>query len=393
MACHAANKPVDITTVCDRLGETEELDTVGGRLGIVAFVEEIGATLRVLDYAKELIEKYILRRVREVSGAISERASNPGVTASEVLAEAEAAISGIRMGRISDGYVAPEQYSEEALLTIDQTEPPKSFVRSGLDLLDYYLTGYEPGRMYVVAGRPGMGKTALGVQLAASIGIEQKRCVGFLSLEMSRAMLVNRLLSVMTKVDSHRIRARLLQDDERHKLHSSLGVLAQSHLWIDDTPVSRVADIAARTRRLKREHGCSIVFIDFLQRITPSLPASMPHHERIGDISRKLKAMALDLDLPVVVLAQLNREIADGSSRGTGSNRRRNHRPELHHLAESGRIEQDADVVMFLHREDYYLDSGEPEDGKAELIIKKWRDGPTGTIQLNYDKATSRFWE
>ena len=285
--------------------------------------------------------------------------------------------------RNSGDYVPIRQVVMNTLENIERASKTKGNVTglaTGFTDLDYKTSGFQPSDFILVAARPSMGKTAFVLNIAQYMAFKKDKAVAIFSLEMSREQLMNRLFSMESKVDSQSLRTGNLKDEEWSKLIESAGIIGESNLIIDDTPGISIAEMRSKCRKYKLEHGLDIIIIDYLQLMTGSGRGSDSRQQEISDISRSLKALARELNVPVVALSQLSRAVEQ----------RTDHRPMLSDLRESGAIEQDADVVMFIYRDDYYNKDSE-DKGIAEIIIAKQRNGPIGTVNLVWLPDYTKF--
>ena len=300
-----------------------------------------------------------------------------------ILEETEKRMFKLLQQRNSGDYVPIRQVVMNTLENIERASKTKGNVTglaTGFTDLDYKTSGFQPSDFILVAARPSMGKTAFVLNIAQYMAFKKDKAVAIFSLEMSREQLMNRLFSMESKVDSQSLRTGNLKDEEWSKLIESAGIIGESNLIIDDTPGISIAEMRSKCRKYKLEHGLDIIIIDYLQLMTGSGRGSDSRQQEISDISRSLKALARELNVPVVALSQLSRAVEQ----------RTDHRPMLSDLRESGAIEQDADVVMFIYRDDYYNKDSE-DKGIAEIIIAKQRNGPIGTVNLVWLPDYTKF--
>ena len=393
----------DLVAIVDVLRDRGELEQVGGADYLSKLANETPSAAGALRYAKTVADKARLRRLIEAADSIIYDALNVGDFgvdgAREVIDTAESLVFEIAQ---EDQKADPQALKDLLARELERIEAAEgkgiSGIATGFTDLDRILSGLQPGEMIVLAARPSMGKTALALNIAEQVarggrtpedpprGPEAP--VGIFSLEMSKGALVQRLLSAFSQVDSHRMRTGHLNQNEMASLHLHAQGLAETPIYIDDTPGLTVLALRARARRMVAQHGVKAIIIDYLQLLTAPGSSRESRQVEVSAISRGLKALARELNVPVVCLSQLNR----------ASEQREGNRPRMSDLRESGSIEQDADVVMLLHREDYYHshDAGWAEENPdkvnvAELIVAKQRNGPTGVVHMTWDSKTTRF--
>ncbi len=374
-------RPVDIVTLQDRLKEKDvppevsSLEFVRDLLGLVP------TSANVKYYANIVAEKATLRKLIRLNEEIANTCYAGKENLEVILEETEKKIFEVVQKRNTGEFVPIRQVVMNAMEKIEKAAKNKGAVTgipTGFVDLDYRTAGMQPSDLVLIAARPSMGKTAFVLNIAEHVAFRQNKTVAIFSLEMSKEQLVNRLFSLESKVDSQHIRTGQLSDQEWEKLIESAGVIGRSNLIIDDTPGISIAELRSKCRKYKLEHDLSMIIIDYLQLMSGS-GRSDSRQQEISDISRSLKAVARELSVPVLALSQLSRAVEQ----------RPDHRPMLSDLRESGAIEQDADVVMFIYRDDYYNHDTERKD-IAEIIIAKQRNGPIGTVELawlpNYTK-------
>ncbi|MBC7895360.1 MAG: replicative DNA helicase [Cytophagaceae bacterium] len=397
---------VDVLTLADELARRGELDSSGGKDYLASIVDAVPTSANVEYHARIIREKAVVRRLIETSTEIVTEAFDGKTTSADLLDRAEQRIFQINQTRKAEGFhrmkellwTAMERIEELSRHGMDVTGVPSGFTE-----LDKLTLGFQPSELIIIAARPSMGKTAFVLNIAqnAAFGREDKATgrkteipVALFSLEMAKEQLVTRMLAAEGWVDAQKLRSGKLSDDDFRNLGKASGILGSLPIWIDDTPGLSVLEIRSRSRRLKAENDIGLIIIDYLQLIQgPS--DSENRQQEISYISRSLKILSRELQVPVVCLSQLSR----APEQRTGENRR----PQLSDLRESGAIEQDADVVMFLFRPEYYdgahdergeprrLQDGTPLEGLAEVIVGKQRNGPTDTIRLFFHKRYTRF--
>jgi replicative DNA helicase len=388
---------VDALTLADELSRRGELDASGGKEYLSQLVGAVPTAANVEYHAGIVREKALLRRLIEASTAIVSEAFEARTTANELIDAAEQKIFEVSQQRGHRGVYRLKELAWPAMEMIEalaQKGGALTGVPSGYPDLDRLTLGFQPSELIIIAARPSMGKTAFTLNLAQHAAIDSKTPVVVFSLEMSKEALMQRMLASEGWVDAQRIRNGRLTNEDFARLASAVGVLSQAPMWVDDTPSLSVLEIRSRARRLKAEVDIGLVVIDYLQLI--QAPSSIENRQQeISYISRSLKVLARELAVPVVCLSQLSR----APEQRTGENKR----PQLSDLRESGAIEQDADVVMFLYRPEYYegtrdergepkkLADGTPMEGLAEVIVAKQRNGPTDTVRLFFHKQFTRF--
>lgn len=375
-------KPVDLITLQDRLREKDVPPEISSLEFIRELITAVPTSANVKYYANIVAEKATLRRLIRLNEEIANTCYAGKESLEYILEETEKKIFDLLQKRNSSDYVPIREIVMNAMNRIEAASRNKGVVTgipTGFIDLDYRTAGMQPSDLILVAARPSMGKTAFVLNIAQYVAFKQKETVAIFSLEMSREQLVNRLFSLESKVDSQHIRTGNLTDAEWEKLIESAGIIGQSKLIIDDTPGISISELRSKCRKYKLEHGLQMVIIDYLQLMSGSGRTDSRQQE-ISDISRSLKALARELSVPVLALSQLSRAVEQ----------RPDHRPMLSDLRESGAIEQDADVVMFIYRDDYYNKDTELK-GVAEIIIAKQRNGSIGTINLAWLPDYTKF--
>jgi replicative DNA helicase len=380
---------VDPLTLSDELLRRGELEAAGGKDYIGYLVDAVPTAANVEYHAEIVREKAVLRQLIQVSTQIVHDAFAGQTTAGELLDQAESRIFQVSQQRKTDGFTRIKELlwpTMERIEALQRGGKTITGVASGFTDLDEMTSGFQPADLIIVAARPSMGKTAFCLNVAQHAAIEDHVPVAFFSLEMSKESLVQRMLTAEARVDAQRLRRGLLRDDEFPMLARAAGILSSAPIWIDDTPGLTLLEMRSKARRLKADSGIGMVVVDYLQLMQGPSNAENRQQE-VSQISRGLKALAKELNVPVVALSQLSRA---PEQRG-GEHRK----PQLSDLRESGAIEQDADLIMFLYRQEMYdgpVDSdGNNIEGKAELIVGKQRNGPTGTVNLHFYKQYTRF--
>ena len=375
-------KAVDLVTLQDRLKEKYVPPEVASLEFVKDILDSVYTSAHIRQYASIVHEKAMLRRLIRTTEGIANACYAGKESMEDIFVDTEKQIFDIIQQNTSGEYVPIKDVVLNALDKIEMASRTKGNVTgipTGFIDLDYKTAGFQPSDLILVAARPSMGKTALVLNIAQHMAFREDVTVAVFSLEMSKEQLVNRLLSLESRVDSQSIRTGNLTDEDWSKLIEGAGVIGKSHLIIDDTPGISVTELRSKCRKFKMEHNLGIIIIDYLQLMTGS-KRSESRQQEISDISRSLKAVARELNVPVVALSQLSRAVEQ----------RPDHRPMLSDLRESGAIEQDADVVMFIYRDDYYnKDTAKPN--VAEIIIAKQRNGAIGTIELAWLPQYTKF--
>ena len=378
---HDEGKAVDLITLQDRLREKELPPEISSMEFVRDLLAAVPTSANVKYYAEIVAEKSMLRKLIKTTEEISNLCYLGKEKTQEILEVTEKKIFDLVQNRGSEEFVPIRQVVLNAIEKIEKasrTQGSVTGIPTGFIDLDYKMSGFQPSDLILVAARPSMGKTAFVLNIAQYMAFHNDVTTAIFSLEMSKEQLVNRLLALESKVDSQNIRTGNLEDEEWAKLIEGANIIGKSHLIIDDKPGISISELRSKCRKYKMEHNLGIIFIDYLQLMTGS-GRSESRQQEISEISRSLKALARELNVPVVALSQLSRAVEQ----------RPDHRPMLSDLRESGAIEQDADVVMFIYRDDYYNKDSENKN-IAEIIIAKQRNGPIGTVNLvwmpNYTK-------
>jgi replicative DNA helicase len=381
-------RPADAITVSESLESTKELGEVGGLAYIGALAQNTPSAANIRRYAEIVRERSIMRKLAETATNIAELAYNPmGREAGQLVDEAESRIFAISEegARTRQGFVEMQPVLTEVVERIDllynrENQSDVTGVPSGFSDLDRMTSGFQPGDLVIVAGRPSMGKTALALNMAEHVALEAGLPVGIFSMEMAASQLAMRLLGAIGKLDQHKLRTGRLAEDDWRRLTDAVGRLSEAPIQIDETAALNALELRARARRLHRQYGqLGLIVVDYLQ-----LMSAASHGENrateISEISRSLKGLAKELNVPVVALSQLNRSLEQ----------RPNKRPVMSDLRESGAIEQDADLILFIYRDEVY-NPDSPDKGRAEVIIGKQRNGPIGSVMLTFQGEYTRF--
>nr|MBA3640598.1 replicative DNA helicase [Acidobacteriota bacterium] len=378
---------IDFITLKEELSKSGELDSVGGPAYIASLADGVPRSANVEYYAKIVKEKSTLRSLIHSANKILVEAYEAEQEPDLLLDEAERSIFAIAEDRIRAGFVPLRDLVQTSFAQIEKLQQQKGMITgvpTGFIDLDEMTSGLQPSDLVLVAARPSMGKTSFVLNIAQHIGTSTDMTVGFFSLEMSKEQLFMRMLTSEARIDAHRFRTGYLNEKDYGRLSHALGTLAEAKVFIDDTASIGVLEMRAKARRLKAEHGLHMIIIDYIQ-LMQGRGRFESRQAEIASISRSLKGLAKELNVPIVALSQLSR----------ASETRADHRPQLSDLRESGALEQDADVVMFIYRAEQYRDAdGNPnteEQGTAEIIIGKQRNGPIGTAKLAFIKEHTRF--
>ncbi len=379
---YAENSPVDLITLQNRLKEKDVPPEVSSLEFVRDMITAVPTSANVRYYAEIVAQKAALRRLIKVNEEIAAACYAGKDSVDDIMEDTEKKIFQVLQRRTNDEFVPIKEVVLNALDKIEAASRMKGSVTgmaTGFIDLDYKTSGFQPSDLILIAARPSMGKTAFALNIAEYMAFRNNETVAMFSLEMSKEQLVNRLFALESRVDSQLLRTGNLSDNDWSSLIEAAGVIGRSNLIIDDTPGISVSELRSKCRKYKLEHNLGIIMIDYLQLMQGSKRAESRQQE-ISDISRSLKEIARELQVPVVALSQLSRAVEQ----------RPDHRPMLSDLRESGAIEQDADVVMFLYRDDYYNHDTDKKD-VAEVIIAKQRNGPIGTVELAWLPRFTKF--
>ena len=377
--------PLDVVTVSEWLANEGLLDRVGGVAYLGELARDTPSAANIRAYADIVRNRSVLRQLIAVGSEISSSAFEPGGRdATRLISDAEQKVFEIaeRGARGQQGFRSIRKLLNEAVERIDalfQSDSPITGLPTGLNEFDDRTAGLQAGDLIIVAARPSMGKTALAMNIAEHAAIRDRIPTAIFSMEMPGEQLAMRLISSLARIDQTRVRTGRLQDDDWPRITSAMSLMSEAPMFIDDTPALTPTEIRARARRLKREHGLGLIVVDYLQ-LMQTAGQSENRTNEISEISRGLKALAKELSVPVIALSQLNRNLEQ----------RPNKRPVMSDLRESGGIEQDADLIVFIYRDEVYNEDS-PDKGTAEIIISKQRNGPTGTCRLTFLGQYTRF--
>ncbi|MBP8985147.1 MAG: replicative DNA helicase [Syntrophobacterales bacterium] len=376
------SRPSDLVTLNDYLRDKKQIDAVGGAVYLASLVDTVPSAANIVHYSKIVKEKAILRNLIGTATDILTKSYNAGSDVDGLLDEAEHAIFEISENKIKPSFSPLKDLIKDSFRTIERLYEKKELITgvpTGFEKLDEMTSGLQKSDLIIIAGRPSMGKTAFALNIAQRAAIDSGIPVAIFSLEMSKEQLAFRMLSSEAMVDSQRLRRGYPGETDWPKLTTAAGRLAEAPIYIDDTAAISVLEMKAKARRLKAESGLGLLIVDYLQLMRAGGSRDSREQE-ISEISRSLKALAKELNIPVVALSQLNRQVEQ----------RTNRRPQMADLRESGAIEQDADVIMFLYRDEVY-NRTEENTGLAEVNIGKQRNGPTGTVKLVFLEKFTRF--
>jgi replicative DNA helicase len=382
------SEPSDLITLSSILRDKKQLEGIGGESYLASLVDTVPSAANISYYSKIVKEKSILRKLIGAATEILNKSYDSNSDIDSVLDESEHTIFEISENKVKPTFYPIKEIIKDSFKTIESLYERKALitgVSTGYKKVDEITSGFQNSDLIIIAGRPSMGKTALAINIAQYASIENETPVAIFSLEMSKEQLAFRLLASEARVDSQRLRKGFVGEVDWPKLTTAAGRLSEAPIYIDDTPAISVLEMKAKARRLKAEKGLGLVILDYLQLMRGRGPS---REQEISEISRSLKSLAKELEVPVVALSQLNRQVEARSDR----------RPQLADLRESGAIEQDADVIMFIYRDEVYNKSEDnPEKGLAEIIVGKQRNGPTGLVKLSFLKEYTRFenlaWE
>ncbi len=376
-------EPIDIITVKAELETMGKFEQVGGLEYLAELPEKVPTTANSMKYIKIVEEKSTLRNLIKTANEIIELGYDPTEDVDDIMEGAEKKIFNIMQNKNQKGYAAMKDILVDSFTQLEELYNRKQHITgvpSGFTDLDYRTAGFHGSDLILIAARPAMGKSAFALNIATNAAVKAKVPVAIFSLEMSKEQMVNRILCSEAMVDSNKVRTGKLEEDDWTKLAEAIGPLSEAEIYIDDTPGISVMEIRAKCRKLKLEKNIGMVVIDYLQLVQGSNKRNGSREQEISEISRSLKILAKELNVPVIALSQLSRAVEQ----------RPDHRPMLSDLRESGAIEQDADIVMFLYRDDYYNEDSDKK-GIAEVIIAKHRGGSTGTVDLVWLGSYTKF--
>ena len=383
-ALYAKSEPVDLVTLSNMLREKDELEKIGGAAYLAHLVDAVPVAVNAHHYARIIREKAILRLLIERSNAISKRCFDDRGEVDSVLEFAQSAVFELSEGKTKQAFLTISKIIESNSDALEERQGNRALVTgvtTGFSKLDTLTSGFQNSDLIIVAARPAMGKTAFALNMARNAAIEADVPVAIFSLEMSKEQLSLRMLCAEARVDSSRIRGGFLNQDDWNRITDAAGRLTEAPIYIDDSPDISTTTIRTKAMRLKMDKGLGLIIVDYLQLMRGNANIERRDLE-ISDISRSLKILAKELNIPVIALSQLNRKLEERSDK----------RPQLSDLRESGALEQDADLVAFIYRDEVYnRDENNPNRGTAEIILAKQRNGPTGMAPLAFLRSYTRF--
>ncbi|MCK9446022.1 replicative DNA helicase [bacterium] len=379
-------EPIDLISVSSKLKERNQLENMGGTAYLTELINTVPTASHVMTYAKIVQKKRILRDLISAGTEISLMGYDEQEESDDLLDSAERKIFGITQKNLTQSFLPIKPYLEEAFERIERISKQKGALRgisTGFNGLDSLLSGLQNSDLIILAARPSMGKSSLALDIAKNVALKEKKAVGIFSLEMSKDQLIDRLISSESNIDSWKLRQGMLSSDGDQNdfvcIQHALGTLSEAPIFIDDASSCSVLQMRAMARRLQASHGLGLIVVDYLQLIEPNNKI-MNSVQQITEISRQLKGLARELNIPVLALSQLSRAVEQRTPKV----------PRLSDLRDSGSIEQDADVVLFIYREDVYQEES-PRKGVADIIIAKHRNGPIGRVELFFDKQRACF--
>jgi replicative DNA helicase len=385
------SEPIDLLTVSADLKKNKNFEPAGGDFYLISLSQKVSSSAHIEFHSRIILQKYIQRKLITISNEIIQKSYNESTDVMDLLDEAESKLYDVAQGNIKTSTESAQNLVIRAKARIEEIAKQEglSGVSTGFEKLDKLTSGWQPSDLVIIAARPGMGKTALALSMARNISVQQKIPVAFFSLEMSSVQLITRLISSETGLSSDKLRTGKLADHEWQQLNIKVSDLESSPLFIDDSPSLTIFELRAKARRLASSHGIKLIIIDYLQLMNIGSSNKAGNREQeISTISRNLKALAKELDIPVIALSQLSRAV---ETRGGTK------RPILSDLRESGAIEQDADIVSFLYRPEYYGitewddDMKTPSEGQGEFIVAKHRNGALDSIKLKFIPNLGKF--
>lgn len=372
------HQPIDIVTLQNRLKEKNELDNIGGATLISQLANSVPSAAHVVNYAKIVADKALLRRLISTANDVTSMAYSAEGEPSDILDQAEQKIFNVSERHFKENFISLKAVLTESFDRIDELHKDKDKLRgvpTGFKPLDNILAGLQPSDLIIIAGRPSVGKTAFALNIAHNVAVNDQIPVAIFSLEMSKEQLVDRLLASEAGIDSWKLRTGNLDDNDFLKINHAYGTLSEAPLFIDDSSMINVLEMRTKARRLQAEHGLGLIILDYLQLMSGNNPENRV--QEVSAISRSLKGLSKELNIPVIALSQLSRAVESRPSKI----------PMLSDLRESGSIEQDADVVMFVYREEMY-DPDTSRKGITDILIRKHRNGPIGQVELFFKPET-----
>lgn len=389
LSLYRSNRPVDLMTVIQELKSTEKLNLAGGDSYIIDLTLGVSSSAHIEYHVRVVLEKFILRALINVSGNVIDQSYKESTDVFELLDQAEKSFFDITNGTIKKGFDTANKLVKEALDKVKALKNKQgiSGIPSGFKSIDKATGGWQPSDLIIIAARPAMGKTAFLLSMARNMAVDLEIPVALFSLEMASVQLIMRMIASETRISSEKLRKGTLSEEEWERLFSNVSNLEKAPLYVDETPALSIFDFRAKCRRLVMQHGVKIIMVDYLQLMTANTgnKSGGNREQEISTISRSLKAIAKELNVPVIALSQLSRSVENRPGK----------RPQLSDLRESGAIEQDADIVSFIYRPEYYKiatwEDDTPSDNQAELIIGKHRNGSTEDIRLSFNASVAQF--
>ena len=382
-------KPVDVLTVVEELKRRGDLESVGGAVYVAELTDKVASAAHVEYHARIIAQKYLARQLITFSSDVVNQAFDETVDVDDLMQETESKLFEISQRNVKKDVIQINPVIKEALANLEiaaNREDGLSGLQSGFHKLDEFTSGWQKSDLVIIAARPAMGKTALVLTMAKNMAVDYQCPIAIFSLEMSNVQLVNRMIVNVCQIEGEKIKSGRLDDHEWERLDSKIKELYDAPIYVDDTPSLSIFELRTKARRLVREHDVKILVIDYLQLMNASGMNYGSREQEVSMISRSLKGLAKELDIPVIALSQLNRGVE--SRQGEGK------RPQLSDLRESGAIEQDADIVCFIHRPEYYKiteDEHGSTAGLAEIVIAKHRNGPTGIVRMRFENEFALF--
>ena len=382
-------KPVDVLTVVEELKRRGELEQVGGAVYVAELTDKVASAAHIEYHSRIISQKYLARQLITFSSDVVNQAFDDMVDIDDLMQETESRLFEISQRNVKKDVIQINPVIKEALANLEiaaNREDGLSGLPSGFKKLDEFTSGWQKSDLVIIAARPAMGKTALVLSMAKNMAVNYKLPIGVFSLEMSNVQLVNRLIVNVCQIEGEKIKSGRLDDHEWERLDSKIKELYDAPIYVDDTPSLSIFELRTKARRLVREHGVQMLVIDYLQLMNASGMNYGSREQEVSMISRSLKGLAKELNIPIIALSQLNRGVE--SRQGEGK------RPQLSDLRESGAIEQDADIVCFIHRPEYYKiteDEHGSTAGLAEIVISKHRNGPTGIVRMRFENEFALF--
>ena len=384
LGLYEKRKPIDLVTLAETLKGTKQLTTIGGMSALTDLAASVPTATHAAEYARIVAAKATLRRLDQAGHAISALAKDERRELEQILDEAEQSLFSVSQKHLKQNFISIKEVLADSFDRLDALHKDNKALRgvpTGFKEMDNLLAGLQRSDLIILAARPSMGKTSLAMNIASHVAIKEGIPVGIFSLEMSKEQLIDRLLATQSGIDSWKLRTGNLEDKDFEKLNAAMGVLAEAPLFIDDSAMANSLEMRTKARRLQAEHGLGLIIIDYLQLMNGRVQGGSENRvNEISEISRSLKALARELDVPVIALSQLSRAVES----------RHPQIPQLSDLRESGSIEQDADVVMFIYREDYYNKDTERRN-LSDILIRKHRNGPTGDVELFFSPELMLF--